>query len=304
MEDPARYRLLNACDQCGRQYDVSHLDAGGRVQCECGARFPVRAQQPHQPRALKCSSCGGLLRDGARKCEYCSAEITLEEQRLSSMCPKCFARMAHDARFCMECGIAIATQAIYALAEGVRCPRCRSGLQSRSLGSTAVTECSSCAGFWLSTEAFVRLCEQAEAEHAGVAAAARGPLPPQTVENHKVLYLPCLVCEQLMTRKNYGASSGVIIDVCRTHGVWLDHRELERILAFIRAGGLQRERQREIERLKQEQRKTNDRAAQAGAWMADDRDSLGLGLGLGLGSSRRSDPLFSWTVEALGRLFS
>ena len=64
-----------------------------------------------------------------------------------------------------------------------------------------------------------------------------------------------------MTRKNYASTSGVIIDLCKDHGVWLDHRELERIVAFVRGGGLARAREREIERLKDEQRRL--RAAKA-----------------------------------------
>lgn len=300
MEELARYRVLNACDACGRQYDVSHLDQGRRVSCACGARFGVRVQKPHDPRALKCSSCGGLLKDAARACEYCAAEITLEERRLSAVCPKCFARMAGDARFCMECGIAIAPQSIYALPDGSRCPRCKGTLQARSLGTTAVTECSACGGYWLSSEAFVQLCEQAEAEHADVAAAARARVPVQPLEAHATIYVPCVVCSQLMTRKNYGSSSGVIIDLCREHGVWLDQRELEKILVFIRAGGLQRERQREIERLKEEQRKLQAAARDARGLGAPPDDSWAFGRRRGYGNPA----LFDWTVDALTRLLT
>ena len=41
-----------------------------------------------------------------------------------------------------------------------------------------------------------------------------------------------------MTRRHYGRGSGVIIDVCREHGVWFDPDELPRILAWVRSGGL------------------------------------------------------------------
>ena len=41
----------------------------------------------------------------------------------------------------------------------------------------------------------------------------------------------------MMNRRNYAHKSGVIIDVCREHGVWFDPDELQRILAWIRAGG-------------------------------------------------------------------
>jgi Zn-finger nucleic acid-binding protein len=50
-----------------------------------------------------------------------------------------------------------------------------------------------------------------------------------------------------MTRRNFGQSSGVIIDVCRRHGVWFDRGELPRVIQFVEAGGLglTRARQRE-----------------------------------------------------------
>src|SRR5262249_47279073 len=65
-----------------------------------------------------------------------------------------------------------------------------------------------------------------------------------------------------MLRKNFGESSGVIVDLCKHHGVWLDHRELERILAFVSAGGLLPSRERQARRLGREAGRA--RAASAG----------------------------------------
>jgi Zn-finger nucleic acid-binding protein len=36
---------------------------------------------------------------------------------------------------------------------------------------------------------------------------------------------------------NYGAGSGVIVDACKAHGLYLDAGELRRILAWVGAGG-------------------------------------------------------------------
>jgi hypothetical protein len=41
-----------------------------------------------------------------------------------------------------------------------------------------------------------------------------------------------------MQRRNFGKRSGVIVDVCGKHGVWLDADELEAVAAFIERGGL------------------------------------------------------------------
>ena len=46
-----------------------------------------------------------------------------------------------------------------------------------------------------------------------------------------------------------GGASGVILDVCRSHGLWFDANELSQLLAWVRCGGLTAAR-REVGRLK------------------------------------------------------
>ena len=58
-----------------------------------------------------------------------------------------------------------------------------------------------------------------------------------------------------MNRVNFGKLSGTVVDVCRGHGTFLDAGELHAITAFIEAGGLDRMREREIQDLKDEQRR-------------------------------------------------
>ncbi len=252
-----RFRMLNACSVCGRQYDVSQLTTGVRVKCECGTTFEVEFRQPHSPRALQCSSCGANLKEHSRSCEYCAAEVTLEERRLCAVCPACFARAGVEARYCMECGLELQPQALTALEEGTSCPRCEGALRSRELGKASVIECSACGGLWLGEQHFDDLCEQAD-EQDLTSRGLEQMVPTSVMDTKQVRYLPCVVCGDFMQRRNYASSSGIIIDVCRKHGVWLDHRELEHILAFVREGGLDRARERQIERLKtQEQRARN-----------------------------------------------
>jgi len=44
---------------------------------------------------------------------------------------------------------------------------------------------------------------------------------------------------------NFARCSGVIVDVCRSHGTWFDAHELHRIVHFIRDGGMDRARAKE-----------------------------------------------------------
>src|SRR5438477_453057 len=58
-----------------------------------------------------------------------------------------------------------------------------------------------------------------------------------------VKYIPCPDCKSLMNRRNFAGVSGVIIDTCKNCGVWLDNQELNRIVRFIEAGGMDRARE-------------------------------------------------------------
>lgn len=282
MQSPQR--VVEACAACGRQYDVTHVERGRRVRCLCGASLEVRHVEPHAPRALCCSNCGGNLVDGARKCSYCSAEITLREQRLDAVCPGCFARGASDARFCMECGLRIEPQALFALPEGQSCPRCAGDLRQRAVGKLLLVECRSCAGLWLTARQFEFLCRRSEADSVAPGTFASGSGREETYARQK--YIPCLACRTLMLRRNYAGSSGIVLDACRQHGVWLDADELERVLTFIRAGGLERAREKQIRRLREQENRV--RAAQnAGSSLPDMRQPTGnpvvdFGLDIGL----------------------
>lgn len=57
-----------------------------------------------------------------------------------------------------------------------------------------------------------------------------------------------------MNRVNYAKRSGVVLDVCKAHGIWFDKDELRRVLVFIAGGGLDRARELEIEALKEARR--------------------------------------------------
>jgi Zn-finger nucleic acid-binding protein len=51
-----------------------------------------------------------------------------------------------------------------------------------------------------------------------------------------------------MDRRQFAKVSRVIVDVCKDHGIWLDHDELPRIVRFVADGGLQAARKEALER--------------------------------------------------------
>lgn len=55
--------------------------------------------------------------------------------------------------------------------------------------------------------------------------------------NHEVRYKKCPVCAERMVHLNFGNRSGVILDYCGNHGLWLEGGELRRLAEWWRAGG-------------------------------------------------------------------
>ncbi len=286
-------RKLLACPSCRRQYDVTHAEPKSSIECECGERLSVHERRSHAPRALRCSTCGGNLRDGARSCDYCGSEITLEERRLTSMCPCCFARMGDDARFCMECGVRIEPRPVAAEIVGVPCPRCSENLHRRAVGAAEVAECRTCAGLWVEPHQFDAICRDAANPRSATRWDGTAAPPNAVHEAHPMRYLPCAKCGDLMVRRNFGKRSGVIIDVCRRHGVWLDHAELEKVVLFVRAGGGERP-------LGQGPQPRLDVQPLASRTPAGSTGPATFGLGLGLGLGPGADALIGGALGVLG----
>lgn len=197
--------------------------------------------------ALRCPGCGAPASADAACCEYCGSALA------TVTCASCFAPMFAGSRFCARCG-AEATRELIEEEKPLVCPRCREPMQALRLGVTTARECSACGGLWLDPASLQRLSDEREA-HADIVSMLARRTPTIDTPPDVVRYVPCPACQKLMNRKNFAQSSGVILDVCADHGVWLDRGELERVLGFVADGGLARARVREQQRLVEEQRR-------------------------------------------------
>ena len=122
--------------------------------------------------------------------------------------------------------------------------------------ATTLRECMSCGGFWTSAETFESLCADKEQQSAVLSYIAKQSFESRPTS--AITYVPCPECKQLMNRSNFARSSGVIIDLCRHHGVWFDADELSKIIDFIDNGGLARARQKEKIELEDERSRLRD----------------------------------------------
>jgi Zn-finger nucleic acid-binding protein len=183
--------------------------------------------------------------------------------------------MFDGAKFCPSCGARRARS--MEKDTHARCPGCKSPLQQFQVGSTALLECAACDGVWLDAAVFEELCADKASQ-----AAVLHRFQAATAAKARVKYRPCARCGKMMNRINFGRISGVVVDVCKGHGTYLDPGELHAIVTFIQSGGLDRARERQLEDLKEEGR----RLREAETRLARER---------GRSDPHASLPLASWT---------
>ncbi|HUL51119.1 MAG TPA: zf-TFIIB domain-containing protein, partial [Candidatus Nitrosotalea sp.] len=133
------------------------------------------------------------------------------------------------------------------------CPACQTLMMQGTLGTINLRQCGKCFGIWLDTVSFQQICR--DSEHQAATLGVASPEVPQNKPLEPVRYRRCPQCRQLMNRVNFAQHSGVVVDVCRDHGTWFDMNELQQIVLFIRSGGLDAARARDLAELKEEQRR-------------------------------------------------
>jgi Zn-finger nucleic acid-binding protein len=187
-------------------------------------------------RAYSCPRCGAAVKEQARRCDYCAAPVA------TVRCAGCYHMNVPEALHCAGCGRELGLEPI--LEEGkLGCPDCKEPLSALRGGSGVLHDCTRCGGQFVEHALLRDLLER----HEVYGAAAPRREPRQEPVDTRVRYVPCPACGQIMNRKNFAGSSGVIVDICRRHGVWFDRGELPRVLAFTEAGGLRRARWRDAE---------------------------------------------------------
>ncbi len=160
-----------------------------------------------------------------KKCDHCGKNINVKY----TVCPLCGGHLREKIN----------------LLPAV-CPRCEIPLKIHIRGGDEYDLCPECGGLWLDRIEFHRATRTSNVYRE---VKIKSEYLREPGRGHGG-YIPCVRCGKLMVRKNFARISGVLIDKCGRHGVWLDGGELEKIRHFIADGGLDRARDREIERNK------------------------------------------------------
>ena len=200
---------------------------------------------------MDCISCGGPLDPKSNVCKFCGTANDMDLRALHQG----YRQGAQTERICPLCDVPLHSLNLGGDEEFVieRCEKCL-GLFFNPNELEALVDASISHVYNIDHERMAKLIEEEGAEK---------PRP--------VSYIKCPECRRLMNRKVFGVRSGVAVDVCRDHGVWLDAGELGRILKWAKAGGLLHTKEREEQRKEAEIKKKRVEAMAFDGGMWDGR---------------------------------
>ncbi len=169
------------------------------------------------------------------------------------------------------------------------CPRCNISLRTIDLkidGKFLIERCEDCLGLFFDTGELETLIKASVKNVYDVNRHKIDELNKTLRNNdYPTSYIKCPVCTQIMNRVNFGAKSGVIIDKCSDHGVWLDGGELRHLLEWVKAGGQILSKQKEDIKRRDEIRLNESSKRQQQTSMPDMSGYNNYG-----GTLRQSDP--------------
>ncbi|SLM29116.1 conserved hypothetical protein [Desulfamplus magnetovallimortis] len=198
-----------------------------------------------------------------------------------SKCINCSAPLPPNSITCEYCGsrndtdlMGVHTYTTHELESGRTCPRCNITLQTIDLkinGRFFIERCDQCMGLFFDPGELELLLEESVKNVYDINLEKLDNInTAMTPDKIKITYIKCPVCRKFMNRMNFGTRSGVIVDRCREHGIWLDGGELRHLFEWKKAGGSLLHDKRELERMEEEQlqkeREERQRSMEYASW--------------------------------------
>lgn len=195
---------------------------------------------------MSCPGCSAPLPARGVVCAYCGTRVDVDLQGWSHLRPR-------------------------GLSDQLRCPDGHGPLETLDLPQASNAEepvqlgrCPQCLGLFLPVGGVERLMDQAVAPVWSVNLQLLASLADTPrAEDAPLRYRPCPSCGDLMHRSLYGKRSGVVVDRCRDHGLWLDAGELRQLLEWARAGGPLFDQERREQEAREQQDRGQESCAEA-----------------------------------------
>jgi len=172
------------------------------------------------------------------KCTHCSAPLPANSNR----CNYCSTRNDVDL---------VGRQAYSLTGQSNRnCPHCKTPLQTIELhldNKVEIDRCNDCFGLFFDSGKIELLLEHAVSDVYDINIKQLDNINSERYQTDKqIKYIKCPACQNFMLRRVFGYRSGVIIDQCKNHGIWLDSGEITHLLEWKKAGGQLLAAQKEI----------------------------------------------------------
>ncbi len=184
----------------------------------------------------RCTSCSAPLAANTNRCQYCHTRSDVD------------LHAKHPYK--------IEKQATHRI-----CPNCDKPLQTVRLELAEpifIERCHRCFGLFFDKGEIELTLQGAVSHVSGINLAHIDNINTDRYHKpQKIRYVKCPECRRHMNRVNFGKRSGVVVDQCIIHGIWLDNGELTHLLEWKKAGGELLQQQHKAELAQQVQRKQN-----------------------------------------------
>lgn len=164
-----------------------------------------------------------------------------------AMCSHCSAPLPANTLLCKYCGtrndidLRTAPFTVEKPATERICPNCDTALQTvliKFAEPFSIERCNTCHGLFFDPGEVEALLESSVSNVFDINAQLIDNINSDRYrKSQPIRYVKCPVCRVLMNRVNFGQRSGVVVDRCISHGVWLDSGELVHLMEWKKAGG-------------------------------------------------------------------
>jgi len=164
----------------------------------------------------RCTSCSAPLAANTNICLYCRTRNDIDLQHRYD-----YSKHSHESdRTCPHCDIPLHT------------------INLNIDGGFYIERCDQCFGLFFDPGEIESLMEHSVSPVFNINDQQITNISNERYQKHKkVKYVKCPVCRTFMKRTIYGHRSGVVIDQCKEHGIWLDSGEITQLLEWKKAGG-------------------------------------------------------------------
>ncbi len=162
-----------------------------------------------------CKHCSAPLKANINRCQYCGVrnDVDLESKHQFTI------KAPYSNRICPHCEVALQT------------------IDLKVNGHLYIERCSECFGLFFDPGEIDILLNSTVSKAETVNLKHIQAINQDRFQAKKVKYIKCPVCQMMMSRVNFGYKSGVVIDQCREHGIWLDNGEITHLMEWKKAGG-------------------------------------------------------------------